>query len=240
MHSSIRFISGFFYKPAILLSHGLLALALICVLSGCVSRINIPPVDTFYMVTTAHTGSIDVANHEEQLLRDLYLLLKANEDLEVPFCTALKDSKQCVGDGVSVFVQGGIIPGIGKRKHCKFKKIKLDKRVLEFTKDNSGTTFIGTPMYTRDNMCWVYVRNGGLQVEMAKYYATWAGMGHMKMAEGWAIDFIDLKKGIVGCQLELDIKGILTAGGGSRYVLLQFPNIPGSLSGSESRYRFKE
>ena len=75
---------------------------------------------------------------------------------------------------------------------------------------------------------------------MTKYYANWAGIGNMTMAEGWAIDYIDLDQGIVGLQLELDISGLFTLGGGSKYVLFKFPNIPDILSQSESKYIFLE
>ena len=109
-----------------------------------------------------------------------------------------------------MFVLGGIIPGIGKRNYYVFSKISLNKNRLNFIKDNTSTTFIGTPMYTKENNCQVYVKNGGLQVEMTNYYANWAGIGNMTMAEGWAIDYIDLDKGVVGLQLELDISGLFT------------------------------
>lgn len=237
---SIRIVFRFLHRLHIQLNHGLLALAMAWTFSGCSSKVNIPSVDHFYLVSTAQLGHIDVASHEKQLLNDLYILMIANEGEKVPLCTALKDSKQCVKDGVSVFVQGGMIPGGGKRKYYRFKDINLGDHHLEFTKDNSGTTFIGTPMYTRENKCQANVRNGGLQVEMTKYYATWAIVGNMHMAEGWAIDFIDLKKGIVGFQLSLDIKGFLTSGGGSKYALLKFPNIPETISESKSRYHFNE
>ena len=56
------------------------------------------------------------------------------------------------------------------------------------------------------------------------------------MSEGWAIDYIDLEKGVVGLQLELDISGPFVLGGGSKYVLLKFPNVPDVLFQSESKY----
>jgi len=90
-------------------------------------------------------------------------------------------------------------------------------------------------MYTHGNKCRAAFKDGGLQVQMANYYASWMGVGQMFMAEGWAIDYMDLDHGIVGLQLVIDIKGILTSGGGSRYVLLKFPHIPESSLQSESQ-----
>ena len=84
------------------------------------------------------------------------------------------------------------------------------------------------------------MKNGGIQVEMNKYYANWAGIGNMVMAEGWAIDYIDLDQGIIGLQLELDISGLFVLGGGSKYVLLLFPNVPDVFSRSVSEYNFPE
>jgi hypothetical protein len=213
-------------------------LAILWALAGCVAGVRIPPIDQFTLKSTVHAGIIDVPKNARQLLSDLHVLMKTNEGERVPLCTASKDPRQCIKDGVGVFVLGGVIPGIGKRTTYGFSQINLSENSLDFTKDNSGTTFIGTPMYSRPNACRVYVRNGGLQVEMEKYYANWAGIGNMIMAEGWAIDYLDLGKGIVGLQLELDIAGILTLGGGSRYVLLKFPRVPASLSQSESKYNF--
>lgn len=214
----------------------LFILSIIWIISGCIPKVNIPRVDSFKIKSSMHSGNIDVDTHSEQLLSDLYLLMKANEDVKIPICQASRESKQCIKNGITVFVQGGPLPGIGKRKFYMFRNMSLDKNRLDFTKDNSGTTFIGTPMYCRDHNCQVYVRNGGLQVEMKKYYANWAGIGNMTMAEGWAIDYFDLEKGIVGLQLELNISGPFTYGGGSRYVLLKFPNVPDILFQSDSKY----
>lgn len=208
----------------------LLALVAVWLLSGCISKVQIPPVEQFHFVSGDQKGSIDADAHGETLLKNLYQLIKANEGVEVPICKSERDSRQCVKDGIGVFVLGGVIPGIGQRTCYVFSDIALGEQQLSFSKDNRGTKFIGTPMMTRANTCRVMVRDGGLQVEMTKYYANWMGVGNMTMAEGWAIDFMNLDHGIVGLQLELDIKGILTAGGGSRYVLLKFPNIPESFA----------
>jgi hypothetical protein len=216
----------------------LLVLAVAGLLSGCIAKVQIPAVDQFHVATGPQEGIIDAVLHEEILLKQLYELIKANEGVEVPICTAAKDSRQCLKGGVRVFVLGGVIPGVGKRTSYVFSEISLNGRQLEFTKDNSRTTFIGTPMLARSNKCRVHATDGGLQVEMAKYYANWAGIGNMFMAEGWAIDFMDLNQGIVGLQLELDIKGYFTTGGGSRYVLLKFPNIPESLSRTTTQFIF--
>ena len=210
--------------------------SLACLLSGCIAKVQIPAVDEFRIASGAEEGSIDAGVHGKILLNNLYELLRANEGIDVPLCTAAKDSRQCITDGFSVFVWGGFIPGAGGRTCYVFSEISLVEDQLEFTKDNRSTTFIGTPMYTRGNTCRVNVRDGGLQVEMARYYASWMGVGQMFMAEGWAIDFIDLNRGIVGLQLELDIKGVLTIGGGSRYILLKFPNIPESPGRSQTQF----
>lgn len=166
--------------------------------------------------------------------------MKSNEGAEIPICEASKEAKHCIKNGITVFVQGGIIPGVGKRKYYVFTNISRSENRLDFTKDNSSTTFIGTPMFTKENNCQVYVKNGGIQVEMNKYYANWAGIGNMVMAEGWAIDYIDLDQGIIGLQLELDISGLFVLGGGSKYVLLLFPNVPDVFSRSVSEYNFPE
>ena len=222
---------------------GIRLLFILCIVwihSGCIPKVNIPVVDHFNVKTNMRSGNVDVGTHEEQLLSDLYILIKANEGLKVPICEASKGPKQFIKSGVGVFVLGGIIPGIGGRKYYVLSNISLSENRLDFAKDNSSTTFIGTPMYTKENNCQVYVKNGGLQVEMTKYYANWAGIGNMTMAEGWAIDYIDLEKGVVGLQLGLDISGPFVLGGGSKYVLLKFPNVPDVLSKSESKYNFLE
>jgi|GEM_PF-2653013 len=214
----------------------LLVLATLWLFSGCIAKVQIPAVDQFHIAAGPQEGIIDAGLNEETLLNQLYALMKANEGLEVPICTADKDSRQCLNGGVRIFVLGGVIPGVGIRSAYAFSEISLDGSQLEFTKDNSRTTFIGTPMLTRSNKCRVHAAAGGLQVEMTKYYANWAGIGNMFMAEGWNIDFMDLDRGIVGLQLELDIKGYFTTGGGSRYVLLKFPNMPESPSQAASQF----
>lgn len=44
------------------------------------------------------------------------------------------------------------------------------------------------------------------------------GYVNMTMAEAWAINYMDFDHGVVGFQFKLDIKGVMVAGGGSRYV----------------------
>jgi hypothetical protein len=216
----------------------LLALAAAGLFSGCVAKIQIPAVDHFQVAAGPQKGFIDAALHQDVLLSRLYALMKANEGVKVPICTASKDSKQCIKNGVSFFVWGGVIPGVGRRKYYVFSDVALDGRQIAFKKDNSSTTFLGTPVWTRSSECRVHAGGGGLQAEMTKYYANWAGIGNMYMAEGWAIDFMDLDRGILGLQLELDIKGYLTLGGGSRYIMLRFPNVPESLSRSAVQFSF--
>lgn len=195
-------------------------------LSGCISKVQIPAVDQFQVTSGDQTEIIDVDARGQILLENLYQLLKANEGVEVPMCTAERDTRQCLKEGVSFFVFGGGIPGAGSRSCVVFSDILLDDDRLAFSKDNRGTKFIGTPMTTRANTCRVHAQKGGLQVEMDNYYANWMAVGNSIMAEGWAIDYMDVDHGVVGLQLELDVKGIMVTGGGSRYVLLKFPNLP--------------
>ncbi len=237
MRVSIQFVARFAFRMDRRCKSLFLALAAAWLLSGCVSKVQIPAVEHFQVTSGDQTENIDADAHGETLLVNLYQLIKANEGVEVPICTAKRDSRKCIKDGVAVFVFGGGIPGVGKRTCYVFSDISLGEDQLEFSKDNRGTKFIGTPMSTRANKCTAYAKEGGLQVEMTKYYANWAGVGNMIMAEGWAIDYMDLDHGVVGLQLELDIKGIFVAGGGSRYVLLKFPNIPESFAtpGAQSK-----
>lgn len=229
MRVSFRFVSRHAYEMDRPCRALFLALAAAWLLAGCISKVQIPAVEHFQVTSGDQTEYIDADVHGQVLIGNLYQLIKANEGFEVPICTAERESRQCVKDGVGVFIFGGGIPGVGGRSCYVFSDISLGDQLLEFSKDNRGTKFIGTPMMTRANKCKVYAKEGGLQVEMTKYYANWAAVGHMTMAEGWAIDYMDMDNGVVGLQLELDIKGLFVAGGGSRYVLLKFPKIPGSL-----------
>lgn len=223
MHLLLRFAQK---RPFGVIYFLLPALAAAWLCSGCVSKVQIPAVQQFNAVVGRQEGIVDVDAHGELLLGHLYQLLKANQGVEVPLCTAEKDTRKCIKEGVGVFVFGGGIPGIGTRSCYVFSDVSLEEHQLVFTKDNRKTRFIGTPMFTQGNRCRVLVKDGGLQAQMDKYYANWAGVGNMTMAEGWAIDFMDFDRGVVGMQLELDIKGVMVAGGGSNYVLLKFPTIP--------------
>lgn len=213
-------------KDSISIRFLLMAFVAVWVLSGCVPKVQIPAVQQFHAVVGQQEGVVDVDAHGELLLAHLYQLLMANEGVEVPLCTAEKDTRKCIKEGVGVFVFGGGIPGKGTRSCYVFSDISLGEHELVFTKDNRKTRFIGTPMFVKGNQAHVSVKDGGLEVRMENYYANWAGVGNMTMAEGWAIDFMDFDRGIVGMQLELDIKGVMVAGGGSNYVLLKFPTIP--------------
>lgn len=214
----------------------ILGIVLFC--SGCVPKVDIQPVGQVRIQSNMSTGVVDTVANQKQLLSDLYTLLKTNEKTKVPICEASKEKKQCIRDGYSVFVWGGVIPGLGGRTYYFFSDISLNDDGIQFSKDNSKTTFIGTPMYTRENVGHIFIKDGGLQVEMANYYANWAGVGNMTMAEGWAIDYMDYDNGVVGLQLELNISGLFVLGGGSKYVLFTFPNRPDP-SKPHSIYNFR-
>ena len=214
------------YSLAILLTGGLL--------SGCIANVAIPHIDQFTIKSGSQHARVDVETCKKQLISDLYVLFKANEKKDVLICEATKDTKQCLNNGVTFFVWGGLIPGIGKREYYSFENILLNESTLIFTKNNSSTTFIYTPMYVHNNDSQLIVKNGGIQGEMDRYYANWAVVGNMTMAEGWAIDYLDMENGIIGLQLEFDVAGIFVFGGGSKYVLLKFPNVPATLIKSKS------
>ena len=213
-----------------------LGLTMIWILPACVPKVDLPVADHFSMKSGEQSGQVDAGINSEQLISNLYLLMKANENMKILICEASPESKECIDNGVSVYVQGCIIPGLGTRKYYIFSDISLSKERIEFTKNNSGTTFIATPMYCSDNTCQIYAGNGGLRVDMTNYYANWAGIGNMTFAEGWVIDYIDFEGGIVGLQFEMNISGYFVFGGGSKYVLLKFPNVPAKLSLSGSEY----
>lgn len=230
MHGIFQTMFNYCCGVGMLRNHCILLASLAWLLAGCVAKVEIPAVDQFHIAADVPGKSVARVVDGNVLLNNLYELLRANEGVEVPVCTAEKDSRQCIKDGFSVFVLGGPIPGLGGRSRYMFSKTSINDTQVKFTKDNGSTTFIGTPMYAAENESRVFVKDGGLAVEMDRYYATWMGMGQMFMAEGWAIDYMDLRHGVVGLQLELDIKGVFTIGGGSRYILLKFPNVPESLS----------
>jgi len=213
-----------------------LGLTMVWILPSCVPKVDLPVTDHFSIKSGEQSGQVDAGINSEQLISDLYLLMKANENMKILICEASPESKVCIDNGVSVYVQGGIIPGLGTRKYYIFSNILLIEERIEFTKNNSGTTFIATPMYCSDNTCHIYAGNGGLQVDMTNYYANWAGIGNMIFAEGWVIDYIDFEEGIVGLQFEMNILGYLVIGGGAKYALLKFPNVPDKLSPSRSEY----
>jgi len=67
-------------------------LCIVWIHSGCIPKVNIPVIDHFNVKTNMRSGNVDVGTHEKQLLSDLYILMKSNEEVKVPICVD-KDSE---------------------------------------------------------------------------------------------------------------------------------------------------
>ncbi len=161
----------------------------------------------------------------EALLHQFQQLFNANEGEKVSFCKADKTTHLCKTKKVCHFVLGGIIPGNGCSTGITFHGAELNLQSAEIMmKADMPLTFIGTPLACTTAQSSFSIRSPNeIALELKPHFCSWMAVGAMSAHFSIAVDSINLDRGEIGGYWKHSVKGT-GLGGGSGYLLLQFPN----------------
>ncbi|MBT3508226.1 MAG: trypsin-like peptidase domain-containing protein [Nitrospina sp.] len=160
---------------------------------------------------------------KEEFISSLLGLMEMNEGVTASICEADQATKGCVANGVSFFIQGGVIPGKQIDNETMIRNVSYDKDLheIKFTGTNVGT-FAGVSLNCADSEVNLSV-NSLSDIKMTwSYYCNWMGVGNAWSEREFAIDYVNLDTGILGGHYSVSVVGLLVLGGGSGYQLLKF------------------
>jgi hypothetical protein len=198
---------------------------IVLLLAGCAGAPQVEKVTQIYVCAAEDCGPAGQSYTAPQLLRAVYRLLQKNEGKDFAICESDIQSRNCQSEGVSYFVQGGPIPGVGSQASGKMEKVKLDAANQSVTGTMSSyLRFIGIPLACAPHDTTVAVRGiDEITITDSPYYCNWMAVGNMTASFSFAVESVDFDKGRIGGYWSHSVVG--NAGGkGAGYAILQFPD----------------
>jgi len=194
-------------------------------MAGCAGTVRTDRVTTVTLCLDGTCRPLDTTTDTTALRGALYRLFKAGEGGRYIACQSSPDSRHCTSKGLSHYVQGGPIPGIGTLKGMEIEEVGYDPstdRIVAVV--DPDMTFIGTPLITtrHKTVLTVDAINRVTLIDEDSY-TNWMIVGNQILSFNFAADYIDIDRGILGGWYGWGVTGIGT-GGGSGYALLTFPS----------------
>lgn len=194
------------------------------ILSGCAGTIQLEKVDS---VTLCMGGSCQpVDNHTDltALRGALYRLLKSGQGGAYKSCSSSPTRRECSSQGLTHYVQGGPIPGFGTLTGMEIEEVGYDPSVQAIVAVvDPDMYFIGTPLLTSKHKTVLSVEGPDRITLIDQNSITnWMAVGTQVFSFNFAVDYINLDRGMLGGWYGWGVTGIGT-GGGNGYALLNFP-----------------
>ena len=177
-------------------------------------------------VTICANGSCGPASQytSDSILAGIHNLFRYSEGEIYHLCEANPVTRDCKDDGVSHFVQGGPIPGIGTYLQGTIVDAAVvdpKSRTVSATLDTS-LKFIGTPLITSQHLVTASVHTPDrITLVEEDYYANWMMVGNGFANFTMAVDHINLDRGELGGFYRMSYTGT-GIGGGSGYTVIRF------------------
>ncbi|MBL7178731.1 MAG: caspase family protein [Desulfobacterales bacterium] len=208
-------------------NHGWIPVLAVCTalaLSACAGAPRLDEVKSVRMCAAGKCGWGGQDYTADEMLNGIFQLFKRTEDNSYNLCDADPESKKCKDDDISMFVQGGPIPGIGSLNRAEVLDVQMNPKQYTITSLVSNhQKFIGIPMATTDHNSTINVYSPQKIVLVEDdHYANWMAVGNVVMSFNMAIDYVNLDQGQLGGYYSWGSAGT-GIGKGSGYVVLQFP-----------------
>lgn len=162
----------------------------------------------------------------DDLLAALYNLYQQSRGGTYRLCESDPIERACLSEGLSGYVQGGPIPGVGTYSEGDIVDEAVadpTTRTVSATVDTS-ISFIGTPMVTVNHLSAARVLSTDrIIIAEDDYFSQWAVVGNGVMSFSMAVDYVDLDRGVLGGFYRWAWVGV-GAGGASGYGLMRFPH----------------
>jgi hypothetical protein len=163
--------------------------------------------------------------NEDILYRDVYQLLKNHEGKTIQICDSILDRSECKRKGVLFFWQGGLIPGPAYVETLKVKDVSFDEigNEIKFVMEFNKKSFVGIPFICTDVKGNISMNDKtNLTMKSVGAWCNWAGMGLFVLNMYISVDYIDVKKELIGGNYKLNGGGPMNGGGGTGHLLMNF------------------
>jgi uncharacterized caspase-like protein len=201
-----------------------LIVTLSIVMAGCAGTVRMDKVTSVTVCVDGTCGPLSPEADVAALRGAMYRLFKSGEGGRYKACSASPGSRKCASEGLSHFVQGGPIPGWGTLEGMQIEEVGYDPSTEQIVAVvDPQLFFIGTPLITTEHKTVLTVAGPkNLTLIDQHSYTNWMVVGNQIFSFNFAIDYIDIGRGILGGWYGWGYTGIGT-GGGSGYALLTFP-----------------
>lgn len=201
-------------------SAGLAAL----LLGGCASAPEQYHVKEVYVCAADDCGPAARKYSASQMLVALERLVRLNDGEPVPICGSDPKTRICENRGQCHFVQGGPIPGAGCAHSITFTQAAADAPNGQIrVKASMPRTFIGVPLACASFGGTISVRSADeISYEAEAHYCNWMAVGNMSATFSFALESVDLDRGLVGGYWSHAVAGTGN-GAGSGYAIWKFP-----------------
>ena len=200
----------------------LLAAALL--FSACASAPRVEEVKAVTLCAGGRCAPVGEGYSRPQALAGVYRLIKESENAPYRLCEAEPGSRRCQHDDISMFIQGGPIPGMGTMKNGEITETEISPETGEvFYTVKTSLNFIGVPLVTTSHKSRINLASDSRFILMEDdYYTNWMAVGNQVMSFNMAIDYINLDRGEIGGYYGWASTGV-GMGKGSGYAILRFP-----------------
>ena len=204
--------------------HVVLPLLAAVLIAGCVATPQQHAVKELRVCAAGSCGAARQKYSGAQLIEGVEQLLKTNSGEKVAICEADPKARNCVSDGVCQFVLGGLLPGNGCARNIVFHDVEADRVNGRLAlKADMQRTFIGTPMTCTTMTGSLSMPSPDeLWLQFEPHYCNWMAVGNMGATFNFAIESLDLDRGVLGVYWSHAVSGTGN-GRGSGYALLTFP-----------------
>jgi len=193
-------------------------------MTGCAGTVRLDKVETVTICAGGKCSPFDYETDVTALRGALYRLLKSGEGGSYTACASSPGSRECSSKGLTHYVQGGPIPGVGTLRGMEIKEVGYDPSTDKIVAIvDPEIYFIGTPLITTKHKTVLTVAEPNkITLVDQDSYTNWMVVGNQIFSFNFAADYIDIDRGVLGGWNGWGVTGIGT-GGGSGYALLTFP-----------------
>jgi hypothetical protein len=193
------------------------------IIAGCAGTVRLEKVNEVTLCTGGNCGPVDQNTDLDALRGALYRLFKSNQGGTYKVCASSPTKRECSDQGLSHFVQGGPIPGLGTLTGMEIEEVGYDPSVAAIVAIvDPDMYFIGTPLITTKHKTVLKVAGPNLiTLEDQESYTNWMVVGNQVFNFNFAADYVDIDRGILGGWYGWGVTGIGT-GGGNGYALITF------------------
>jgi len=159
----------------------------------------------------------------DELTGSLFMMLKANENIEGVLCGSKPGSLECDGDAIGWFVQGGLMPGKATMKKPLLLQVGLDKESAQIEFDMDATVrWIGTPVFCTDGHTQ-FTNVSAEEISFkSEFGCTWTAFPHVWDLQ-YSVNHIDFDQSVLAGKYAIAGAGALTLGGGKGNFILRLP-----------------